>query len=195
MTMRGLVTGVVTRTTVAVRSTLRHRRARAIVVGSTLLYLTGYLYAIGKLRFGGGDFGVVVAEQPLQQLFRQTFGTFTYEPVVLLDAGVVTYQLSLNTLIGLAIATLVGINVGVSYLAYSQPSACGIGSQSAGLFAGIPALLSGAACCAPVVVLLLGIQVTGAVLLVFELLLPIAVALLLGTLVVVARQVDPTLAG
>lgn len=181
----------VRRTALAVRTTVGHRRARTVTGVSVVTYLLVYLYAIGKLRPGDGRFDVVIAADPLDRLFHQTFGTFTYEPVALLRLGAVTYQFSLNTAIGLAIAVLVGVNIGVSYLAWRQPAACGIASRSAGLVAGVPAVLSGAACCAPVVVLLVGAQVTGALLLAFELLLPIAVVLLVGTLLAVGRQVDP----
>lgn len=189
--MAGFITETARRTKRAVTLTLADRRGRAVTAGTALLYLLGYLYAIGKLEPGNGQFSVTVAAAPLEQLFQQTFGTFTYEPVVLIRLGFLSYQFSLNTLIGLAIGLLVGINLGISYLAWRQPKACGIGSQSAGLFAGIPALLSGAACCAPVIVLLVGLQVTGALLVVFELLLPLSVLLLLGSLLVVSRQITP----
>lgn len=177
----------------AVQFSVGNRRGQAVTVGVTGLYLLGYLYAIRMLRFGEGGFEVRVATAPAQRLFQQTFGSFTYEPVALLRLGVVTYQFSLNTVIGLVVGALVGINVAVSYTAWRQPNACGVGTGSAGLIAGIPALMSGAACCAPVVVLLIGIQVTGALLVLFELLLPISVALLLGSLLAVGQRVDPTM--
>lgn len=181
----------VSRTRQAVGMTLRNRRALGVTVGTTLIYLLTYLYAIGTLRGGNGEFGVRVAQSPAQQLFRQTFGTFTYEPVALFRLGIVTYQFSLNTVIGLAIGLLVGLNIALSYLTWRQPAACGVGSQSAGFLAGIPALLSGTACCAPVIFLIIGVQATGVLLLAVELLLPISVALLVGSLLAIGRQVDP----
>lgn len=191
MTVSASLRGTVGRTGRAIRLSLGSRSGRAVAVGVTVLYLLGYLYAIGMVQPGTGTFGVRVASEPAAQLFRQTFGSFTYEPVALFELWIVTYQFSLNTIIGLAIGILVGVNVAVSYTAWRQPTACGITSGSAGLVAGIPALLSGAACCAPVVVLLIGIQITGAVLVVFEVLLPLSVAMLVGSLLVVGRQVEP----
>lgn len=182
--------GTLRRTWFAVRTALQRRGARAVTVVSAFGYLVVYLYAIDKLRFWADGFQLVVAEAPAQQFVRQSFGTFTYEPVFLVELWVLTYQFSMNTVIGLGVALLVGINLGVSYLAWRQPSSCGISSRSAGAFAGIPALLSGAACCAPVVVLVVGIQMTSTLLTVFELLLPIAVLLLVGSLLVVGRQID-----
>lgn len=184
------MTGFVRRTGRAVRLALGDRRGRAVAVGVTVLYLLGYLTAIGMLRLGGDGVGLRVAADPTRRLFQQTFGSFTYEPVALVRLGVVTYQFSLNTVIGLVVGLLVGVNVAVSEFAWRQPSACGVGTSSAGLLAGIPALLSGTACCAPVIVLLVGIQVTGALLVVFELLVPISVALLVGSLLAVGQRVD-----
>lgn len=192
MTASASLRGTVGRTRRAIGLSLGNRNGQAVAVSVTILYLLGYLYAIGMVQPGTGAFGVRVARAPAAQLFRQTFGTFTYEPVALFEFGIVTYQFSLNTIIGLAVGILVGVNVAVSYTAWRQPTACGLKSGSAGLVAGIPALLSGAACCAPVVVLLIGIQITGAVLVVFELLLPLSVAMLVGSLLVVSRQVEPT---
>jgi len=186
--------GAVRRTAGAVRLALGDRRAVAVVGLATVAYLLTYLYAIDKLTPGNGEFGLVVAAQPWEAFFRQGFGTFTYEPVALVRLGVVTYQFSLNTLIGLAIAILVGVNVGLSYFVWRQPASCGVGSRSAGLFAGVPALLSGAACCGPIVALIFGIQVTSGLLVVFEWLLPISALLLVGTLLLVGRQVDPVAA-
>lgn len=184
------MTSVLRQTGRAVGLALGDRRGRAVALGVTVLYLLGYLYAIGTLRLGAEGVGLRVAAAPTQRLFQQTFGSFTYEPVALVKLGVLTYQFSLNTVIGLVVGVLVGVNVAVSEFAWRQPTACGVGTSSAGLLAGIPALLSGAACCAPLVVLLIGIQVTGALLVVFELLLPISVALLVGSLVAVGQRVD-----
>ena len=189
-----VVVETVQRTGHAIRLTIRDRRAQLVLGLSTVAYLLAYLYAIDKLTAGNGEFGLVVAARPWEALFRQSFGTFTYEPVALFRLGIVTYQFSLNTIIGLVIAVLVGINLGVSYFAWQQPKACGVGSQSAGLVAGIPALLSGAACCGPIVALVFGIQVTSGVLVLFEWLLPISVSLLLVALLLVGRQVDPAVA-
>jgi hypothetical protein len=190
----GVVVDTLKQTGLAIRLTMRDRRAQVVIAVSAVVYLLTYLYAIDKLTAGNGEFGLVVAARPWEALFRQSFGSFTYEPVALFRLGIVTYQFSLNTVIGLVIAGLVAVNVGVSYFVWQQPSACGVGSQSAGLFAGIPALLSGAACCGPIVALIFGIQVTSGLLVVFEWLLPISVSLLLLALLLVGRQVDPAVA-
>jgi hypothetical protein len=59
------------------------------------------------------------------------------------------------------------------------------------VFASIPGLLAGSTCCAPVLLVVVGIQASGLVLAAFVWLLPVSVALLLGTLVYVAGKIDP----
>lgn len=173
----------------AIRSALGRTDARAVFAVTTLGYLLAYLYAIGHLAPGTRGFDVTVVPNAVSRFFQPSLNAFSFEPVVVVTAGPVTYLFSLNTLLGLVLAVLVGVNVAVTYLAWRQPAACGLGTQSAGALAGLPALLSGAACCGPVVLIAVGIQATGLLLIAFELLLPIAVVLLVGSLLLVGRQV------
>jgi hypothetical protein len=171
------------------------RRSATVVFGLTsVAYLLVYLVAIGQLAPGLGGFDVTVVADPLATLVRPALGPLTFETVASLALGPVTLLVSLNTLVGVVVAGLVGLNLGVSYLAWTQPAACGVGGPASGLAASVPALLSGAACCGPVVLLALGIQVSSILLTTVQYLLPVAVLLLLGSLVLVCRQVDPTVA-
>ncbi|MEF8886196.1 MAG: hypothetical protein V5A30_00195 [Haloarculaceae archaeon] len=178
------------RTRAATALTLRRRDSLLVVAGVTALYLLGYLWAIGDLAPGFGGYGVVVAADPLGTLFRTTSGVLSFAPVALVRAGPLAYEASLNTLVGLGLALLVGLNLGLTYLTRKQPAACGLES-SAGVLAGVPALLSGTACCGPVVLIALGIQASGVLLTAFQVLLPAAALVLVGSLVLVGRQVRP----
>ena len=184
----GGLRGALSRTRAATRLTLTRWDSRLVVAGVGLVYLLGYLYAIGDLAPGLGGYGVVVAADPLGTLFRTTSGPFSFSPVALVRVGPLSYLLSLNTLVGLGLALLVGLNLGLTYLTRRQPAACGLGS-SAGVLAGLPALLSGTACCGPVVLLALGIQASGLLLTAVQVLVPVAVLVLLASLVLVGRQV------
>ena len=184
-------TALLDRTAFAVRTSMGRTDARAVFVVTTLGYLIAYLWAIGHLAPGTGGYGLTVVPEAASRFFQPSFGAFSFEPVAIVDLGPLTYLFSLNTGLGLVLAGLVGVNLAVTYLAWRQPKACGIGSRSAGAFAGIPALLSGAACCGPVLLIGLGIQATGLLLTTFEFLLPIATALLVGSLLFVGRQVRP----
>ena len=87
---------------------------------------------------------------------------------------------------------LVGLNLALTYLAWTQPKACGIGESSSGLLAGLPALLSGTACCGPVLLLVVGIQASGVLITAFQFLLPVAALVLVGSLILVGRQITPS---
>lgn len=181
----------VIRTRLAIGSLFRRRDAALVFAGVSMLYVALYLVAIGRLVPGGGEVGLLLVED-LSIAFRST-GTFTFEPIARIDLGPLTLLFSpLDTLFGFALAVLVGLNLALFYLAWTQPAACGI-EGATGAFAAIPALLSGTACCGPVLLIVLGIQASGLLLAVFDVLLPLAVVVLLGSLVLVSRNVDPTL--
>jgi hypothetical protein len=189
--------GALSNTAAAVRGTVVRRDARAVLVGVSLGYLGLYLYILGHLRFTGRGFDYVVVSDPLSRMFQPT-GTLAFEPVASLVVGPLELLVApVNVAIGGFLAVLVGTNLAVSYLAWRRPAACGVGSgaKSSGLLAGLPALLSGTACCGPVVLIALGIQASGVLVASFGLLVPAAVLLLVGSLVYVGRSVDPTVAG
>ena len=179
-----------TRTRAATALTLRRRDSLSVVAGVTVIYLLGYLWAVGDLAPGFGGYGLVLAADPLGGLLRTTSGPLSFAPVALVRAGPLAYEASLNTLVGLGLALLVGLNLGLTYLTRKQPAACGLRS-STGVLAGVPALLSGTACCGPVVLVALGLQASGVILTAFQVLLPAAVLVLVGSLVAVGRQVRP----
>ncbi|MFC7044582.1 hypothetical protein ACFQH6_03395 [Halobacteriaceae archaeon GCM10025711] len=181
------------RTRWAVGTTLRRPDARLVFAGVTLAYLALYLFAVGHLGRGDGSVGLFVVGDPLTRALRPV-GTLAFEPVARVDAGPVTLLFSpFDTLVGLALAVLVGLNLAVTYLAWTQPRTCGLGTSSAGLLAAVPALLSGAACCGPVLLVVLGIQASGLLLATFSALVPLAALLLVGTLLLVGRRVDPAM--
>lgn len=157
----------------------------------TLAYLLAYLWALDHLAPGLGGYSVFVVEDPLGRLLRPALGPFSFTPVARIQLGPVTYLFSFNTVLGLGLGVLVGLNLAVTYLAWRRPAACGIGRSSAGFLASLPALLSGTACCGPVVLIALGIQASSALLATFQFLLPLSVLLLFGSLVLVGRRIDP----
>lgn len=193
--LAGRVRTVLRRTGLAVRAAWRRPDARAVLVAVGGLYLLAYLYAVGHLRPGPGGFDVLVVRDPLSRAF-QSVGFLSFEPVAALTLGPVTLLVSpLNVAIGVSLAALVGVNLAVSYLVWRAPAACGVdGATGAGALAGIPALLSGAACCGPVLLIAVGVQATGLLLVAFEALVPAAVVLLVGSLLYVGRRVDPAVA-
>jgi len=183
--------GALSRTRTAATLPLHRRDAAVVFAASTVAYLLGYLYALGHLAPGFGGFGVSVVDSAAATFFQPALGPLSFTPVAQVRLGPVTYLFSLNTVVGVLVAALVGLNLALTYLAWTQPASCGIGESSAGMLAGLPALLSGTACCGPVVLVAVGVQASGALLTAFQFLLPVAVLLLLVALVLVSRQVDP----
>jgi hypothetical protein len=165
--------------------------ARLVFGVVTVVYLLVYLRAIGDIAPGLGGYSLTVAADPLASLLRPALGPFSFESVARVRLGPVTYLFSLNSVIGLLLAVLVGANLALTYLAWTQPAACGIGESTSGLLASLPAVLSGTACCGPVVLIVLGIQASSVLLTAFQFLLPVSVLLLAGSLVLVGRQIDP----
>jgi hypothetical protein len=179
------------RTGTVTATTLRRRDGRAVFAGATALYLVAYLWAVGHLAPGLGGYDVLVIDGPLATLLRPEADPFTFRPVARVSLGPLTYLFSLNTVLGLGLAALVGLNLALTSLARRQPEACGLAESSTGLLAGVPALLSGTACCGPAVLIVLGIQASGVLLTAVQSLLPVAAVLLVGSLVLVGRQVRP----
>ncbi len=178
----------------AIRAVFTRPRPLLVTIAVSLAYLLGYLYAIGDLSIRRG-IGVGIdmpIEEPLVRMLERT-GPASFEAIAFIDLEPFRLLFSpLNTLLGIGLAALVGVNIALSYLAITQPRACDIGAGS-GVLASIPALLSGSACCAPVVLIVLGIQASGLLLTVMTWLLPIGIILLVGSLVYLGGKIDPTL--
>jgi hypothetical protein len=176
------------------RGLLRRRDSVSVFLVVTAGYLFTFLYMMTDIVVdtSAGFSASVPVDDPFSLMFQQGPGQFSFEGVAFLELGVITWAFSpLNTLIGLGIAVLVGLNLALTFLAVTQPKSCGIGASS-GVFASFPALLAGSACCAPVIAIAFGIQMSSVLLTAFTWLLPASIVLLLGSLVYVAGTVDPT---
>lgn len=191
----GAVPGALSRTRAGLGAALGRRDGLAVLVVTSVGYLLAYLYALGHLAPGLGGWDVFVVADPLSKFFEPALGPLSYRPVARVRFGPLTYLFSFNTVIGLGVAVLVGLNMALTTLVWRQPASCGVGERSTPLVASVPALLSGSACCGPVVFLAFGIQASSTLLTLFEFLLPLSVLLLLGSLVLVGRQFEPNPAG
>ncbi len=150
-------------------------RRMALLAGIT--YTCFYLFAIG-------DVDLVASSQWRAQLGQFDFGhllrarsPFLFEAVALLQAGNVLMLVSpMNLLITAILAGLLGANVHGA-LALHQNAACRTGNGR--VFGGaLPALLAGSACCAPGIVLLLGIPGLAAFSGFFAYLIPLSATIL-----------------
>ncbi len=179
------------RTGIAIRGAVGRRDGILILSTVGVSYLIVYLWGLGHLnRTGTGGFDLMVVDDPIARM-TESMGPFIYEPVALLTLGTFEVLLSpINLLIGIGLASLVGLNLAVSWVAWRGPSACRIG-PGAGLAAGLPGLLSGFACCGPAILLVIGVQATAGIITAFQWFLPFTIVLLVGTLLWVGNQVEP----
>lgn len=177
-------------TAAALHVVVRRLDTATITVVATLGYLAAFLWAARDLTYRPDvEAGLVVVHDPSTAMMRRT-GPASFDAIAILDTGVVRLLVSpLNIAIGLSIAVLVGLSLAMAYLAIVQPTSCGIGAGS-GAVASLPALLSGTVCCGPVILLVLGLQATGLIMSAFAWLLPVAVVLLLGSLIYLATKLD-----
>ena len=169
---------------------LRIPTCRTLALFLGVGYLMLFLVALRDLTPGGDGFGFL--RVPWSRMFERT-GAVTFEPVAQFTVPGWTLLVSpLNLLIGGVLAGLAALNLVVTWIAFRQPAACRF-NRSAGIFASLPALLAGSACCAPVLVLLLGLQLSSLMMSVFQVLIPLSAALLLVTLKLVLDRTDVTL--
>ena len=153
------------------------------VVGYPILYLG----SLGHLALGGRGYALQVVADPLSRATEST-RAFSFEPV----ARVVIEPLSLLVSpldVGLAVllGALLGCNLAVGLVAWRSPAACGLGSSASAL-AGLPALLTGATCCGPAVLLVVGVSATGPLLTALGYATPVTGLALLGSLLLVAGR-------
>lgn len=179
-------------TLAAVRGVVTRRDTAAVFAVVTGLYTLVYLWAIGDLAVQSTSGVGIDVVAPVSRSLETGLGRFSFEGIAVVDLGVARYLLSpLNVIIAGGIGALVGLNMALSYLASVRPSSCGIGASS-GLLASIPALLSGSACCAPVLLIVLGVTASGALVTAITWLLPVSVILLVVTLVYMSGRIDAT---
>lgn len=186
--------GILRRTEAALRIAWSRKDSRSLFLGAGVAYLVLYLVTVGDLSFVSAKSGAL-SIRTVDDVTRAfaSLGFFRFDAIAIVSVGPLTYLFSpLNLLLTVVLSSLVGANIALTYLGLVQPRACGL-EASTGALAGIPALLSGAACCGPTILLVVGIQASATIITGFQLLVPIAVTMLVGSLLLIGRQVDPTL--
>ncbi|MBF8221488.1 hypothetical protein [Halomonas sp. 328] len=152
-------------------------------------YALAYLWLTGDLA--GGGWGGWEASFPAWERLFERRGFLQFEPVGRIMLGSLVWTFSpLNTLVALAMGGLLGLNLLAAWWVWRSPRVCGVGGSAGGILAAIPALLVGGACCAPLVLIWLGLPIAGAVVGLTPLLIPLALVLMLAGLWVMSRRLD-----
>ncbi|GGX86524.1 hypothetical protein GCM10007160_12310 [Litchfieldella qijiaojingensis] len=156
---------------------LEHPGTRAVIGVVAIGYALLYLWLSGDIAGGGSG---VHASFPAWERVFEWRAPFQFEPIGLIALGPLVWTFSpINAFLALIMGTLVGLNLAAGWLAWRAPRVCRTRGASAGFFAAIPALLAGGACCAPLVLIWLGLPIAGAVAGIAPVLIPAAIVLLL----------------
>ncbi|MBW6389828.1 hypothetical protein [Billgrantia antri] len=169
-------------------SSLLSRPGTASAVGAIMVvYALLYLWLTGDIM--GGGHGGWLALFPAWERLWQTRGPLQFEPVGLFFLGRLVWTFSpINTLLALTVGLLIGLNAVAGWRVWRSPRHCSLGAASSGLLGSLPALLAGGACCAPLLLIWLGLPFAGALASLAPMLLPGAALLLLIGLWGMARR-------
>lgn len=172
------------------------RRYAWVAALVTLMYLLIYLWTIQHLSISPGRDLTRFVDVPSVQavpnwtdrLFEEV-APFSYEPVVAVyPLNHVTLLVApVNVVLGLVLGALVGLNVVVAVQVMKTAVACRRRSF-AGVLGALPGFLTGFACCVPTVALVLGAQLTLALIALRSWFFPLAVAALVLALLWNARR-------
>lgn len=170
------------------RRVLTDPAGQALAWGVALVYLVIFQIAVGDLTIDGAarPASVFVVGDWTSMSLR-TRAHFQFEAVAVLQAPLLAWLVSpINITIGLVLGLLTGFQMALVRIARRSAAVCGL-SPAAGVLAGLPGLLAGSACCAPVLLILLGVQVTASLVTLMGLLIPAAFVFLLLGLVLTLR--------
>jgi hypothetical protein len=147
-----------------------------------VVYGLFYLFMLGDLDIGRSGWSWVSLGWDWQRLFAQR-GPWHFEALAGLHAGPLIILLSpLNLLVATLLGGLLALNLHTALTLRAQRQ-CSLVASSAWSASLWPALLAGGACCAPSLLLLLGIPALGAFIGLFAWLLPLSLLLLVLSLV------------
>jgi hypothetical protein len=166
-------------------SILATRRFAVAALVSLAAYMVLYLAAMNYLIVASADTQSLLAVEVLPDwrnlVFRQR-APFLFEPIGVVHLAPLAIFLSIpNLAIAIVLGLLVGANVATSYYGFRELGMRGLRGLHA-LIGTVPALISGAACCVPTLILVIGLQLTATVATVWSWLVPISAVLLVISL-------------
>jgi hypothetical protein len=164
------------------RRTLTDPASQVIAWSVALAYLLLFQVAVADLTIDSAwrPASIFVVDS-WQTLVLRTRAPFQFEAVAVAETPFLVWLVSpMNIAVGLALGLLTGVQVALVRIARHCAVSCGL-KPAAGALAAVPGLLAGSACCAPILFVLLGVQVTASLITLMGLLIPAAfVFLLLG---------------
>ncbi len=164
------------------------RTSQLIALALTVVYLLLFQFATSELALHGRFQNLTFfALADWQAIMFEARVPFQFEPIAIVEGPFFTWLLSpLNIGIGVMLGGLTGTQIALTNVARKCSTSCGL-NRATGLLAGLPGLLAGSACCAPIIFVLLGVQLTASIVTVMGLMVPIAFVLLAGGLLYTVR--------
>jgi hypothetical protein len=167
---------------------LRDPASQTIAWAVALVYLVLFQIAVADLTIDGvARPASMFVVEAWKSLVLRAQAPFQFEAVAVIEAPFLVWLVSpMNMAIGLALGLLTGFQLALVRIARRCAVACGL-RPAAGALAAVPGLLAGSACCAPILFLLLGVQVTASLITLMGLLIPAAFAFLVLGLALTLR--------
>lgn len=169
-------------------SIISQKRFLVLALLTLFLYLLIYLAATQHLiftsRVGQPEslFMLKISPDWPELLFKMR-APFLFESIGVVYLGNLKIFLSIpNIVIGTLLGTLVAANITTTYYSFKMLGLGGV--QGIGALLGtIPAIVSGAACCVPTLILVIGLQLTATLATVWSFFVPASIGLLFISLV------------
>jgi len=154
-----------------------------VFVAYVVIYLaaTQFLIFTQRMEPADGFFAIKIAENWQEIMFRQR-SPFLFESIGVVYMGGLKLFISVpNMLLAGALGILVGFNLAVSYYSFRALSLRGP-QGLAQLLGTLPAIVSGAVCCVPTLILVIGLQLTATLVTVWSFFVPASFILLAAAL-------------
>lgn len=148
-----------------------------------IIYLaaTQFLIFVQRVPMAEGFFELKILENWRELIFRQR-APFLFESIGALYFGGIKVFISVpNILIAALLGILVALNISVSYYSFRALSLRGTRGIM-GLLGTVPAIVSGAACCVPTLILVIGLQLTATLAVLWSFFVPLSFVLLIAAL-------------
>lgn len=148
-----------------------------------IVYLAATRFLILSFRIEPMEsfFGFKLLSNWTELIFRQR-SPFLFESIGVIYIGPIKLFLSIgNFLIALVLGILVGSNISVSYFGFRSLSLRGA-KGIVSLIGTIPAIIGGAACCVPTLILVIGLQLTATLAAIWSYFVPLSAVLLILSL-------------
>lgn len=170
-------------------SIILQKRFFIVLIVAFIVYVLVYLAAVGHLVFttrmepSQSLFALKILPNWQDLLFRQR-SPFLFESIGALYLGPnLKLFLSVpNMTLSVILGSLVGTNIALSYYSFRQLGLSG-GRGVINLLGTIPAIVSGAACCVPTIILVVGLQLTATLATAWSFFVPLSMGLLLLSLI------------